>query len=650
MIKKFKTVQKIVNKPTSVLTLLLTGCLAFGSMASAFGETAPQGVQMKEFSLLDTATDVVGSADFTPEGNKDGHFKLQLKLAQKTVINSVVLRSTDAYGKDNYQGVWRTNHVTTGWLLGIVQDKIVTTGSGTKHESVIINPGFRKDVKDPVGEFEGDLTFDLYASDNGTIKETQYYVLEIETPQGTITSKPITYKSPMISEDTSTSTTAPSTTPAPSSTPKPAESPLPSPGTTPSPAESPVPSPSTTPSPAGNPAPSPASSYDDESKDIAIHVSFKGNDIHFDDAQPVVKDGRTLVPFRQLFETLGFTVDWVEEGSVQKAIGTKDGLTIELTINSTNAHVNGSDTALDVPAQIIDGRTMVPLRFVSESSGYHVAFSSSGNVWSISIEDAVPGGSTDTDSDPAPTPSTEPTPTPQDDPTPTPTPEPTVEEVEPFVVKGYLRNLNGDPIPGVIINADNQLFSDSNLQDVTDENGHYRIELANLPTTWVMSTNFTRDYNGNEQRFYLKSDVDQPFAGSSGAVRNFTLKDVVGHIEIHPDFWSFSDDLPQFEMSDLEVTLTPVGPLFDGSAGKTITTHADVLSTGGHGVDNIPLGNYKISATWKLEGHAPLPMLVRVTGTSKYALSTEFDFHNPLGAPSIFVNQIDTKLDKQSEE
>ncbi|OXM85181.1 hypothetical protein CF651_16395 [Paenibacillus rigui] len=377
----------------------------------------------------------------------------------------------------------------------------------------------------------------------------------------------------------------------------------------------------------------------------------------------MVKDGRTLVPFRKLFEALGFTVKWVEDGAIRKAIGTKDGLSIELTINQTSALVNGKAVALDVPAQIIDGHTMVPLRFVSESSGYQVAFSSSGNAWKIQIGDAVPGTDTGgtgtgTEPDPAPTPAPEPAPNPAPEPapspTPTPAPEPTpvpspsVEEIEPYVVKGYLRNAQGNPLPGVTINADNQLFYDSNMSAVTDENGHYRIELSQMPATWIMSTTFTREYNGKEQRFYLRSDVDQPFAGSSGAIRNFTLKDVVGHIEIHPDFWSFDDSLPQFQMNDLEVTLTPVGPLFDGSAGKSIITRADVLSTGGHGVEKIPLGRYKISATWKPEGHSTMPMLIRVTGTSKFTSSVEFDFHNPLGAPSIFLNQFDTKLDSQT--
>ncbi|MDR6884661.1 copper amine oxidase N-terminal domain-containing protein [Bacillus sp. 3255] len=610
----------------SVIGLLLAGCLPFGSYAAAFGETSPAGVQIKEFSLLDTASDVVGAADFTPEGNKDGHFKLLLNLAQKTVINAVVLRSTDDYGKDNQQGVWRTNRATTGWLLGIVQDKVVTTASGTTHESEIVNPGFRKDVKEPVGEFEGQLTLDLYASNNGTIKETQYYVLEIETPQGTVVSKPIKYMKPMKSDGS-----APTSSPAPSPTPVPV----------------PVPSPNPTPSPTPAPVPAPVPAPEDGSKDIAIHVFFKGTELHFENAQPIVKDGRTLVPFRKLFETLGFTVQWVEHGDVRKAIGTKNGLSIELTIDSKNASVNGSNVALDVPAQIIDGSTMVPLRFVSENSGYQVDFSSSGNVWNIKIDGAgdIPDPGTSPAPTPMPTPAPTPVPTPEPAPTPTPVPVPSAGDVEPYVVKGYLLNGQGNPIPDVIINADNLLLYDSNMQAITDENGFYRLDLAHVPATWRMSTRFSLEYHGKQLDLWLAADGDKPFAGSTGAIRNFTLTNLIGKFEIHPDFWSFPDNLPQFDSADLEVTLTPVGPLFDGSAGQTITRHAAALETGGHGLDQIPLGRYKMSARWMPEGHEPMPMLVKVTGTNQFAPSVEFDFNNVQGGGStIFVNAIDVKL------
>lgn len=116
-----------------------------------------------------------------------------------------------------------------------------------------------------------------------------------------------------------------------------------------------------------------------------VKVFINGEMLHFDDAGPVIQEGSTLVPFRKLFETLEFQVKWIDSEGVKKAIGTKEGLDIELTINSLMAKVNGKDVALEVPAQIINGNTMVPLRFVSENSGNDVTYSKEGNALIIQI-------------------------------------------------------------------------------------------------------------------------------------------------------------------------------------------------------------------------------------------------------------------------
>ncbi|MBD0383695.1 copper amine oxidase N-terminal domain-containing protein [Paenibacillus sedimenti] len=116
-----------------------------------------------------------------------------------------------------------------------------------------------------------------------------------------------------------------------------------------------------------------------------VKVMLDGKQLQFEDAKPVIVDGSTLVPFRKLFETLGFQVKWEDSGDVQHAIGTKDGLVIDLTINGTSATVNGSAVSLEVPAQIIDGSTMVPLRFVAENSGKEVTFASESDAFVIYI-------------------------------------------------------------------------------------------------------------------------------------------------------------------------------------------------------------------------------------------------------------------------
>ncbi|HCC07996.1 MAG TPA: hypothetical protein DEP72_07580 [Clostridiales bacterium] len=96
-----------------------------------------------------------------------------------------------------------------------------------------------------------------------------------------------------------------------------------------------------------------------------INVKLDGIAINFEDQQPVIKDGRTLVPVRGIFEKMGLAVDWDESrGSV---VATNEGKKIELIIYETKTKVDGKEVDLDVPAQIIGNRTMVPLRFVGES-------------------------------------------------------------------------------------------------------------------------------------------------------------------------------------------------------------------------------------------------------------------------------------------
>ena len=90
------------------------------------------------------------------------------------------------------------------------------------------------------------------------------------------------------------------------------------------------------------------------------------------DVPAFIQDGRTLVPFRAIFEALGADVQWNAETRV--ASGTKGDITIELPIDSTTARVNGTIQTLDVPATIVYGRTFVPLRFVGENFGCSVAW------------------------------------------------------------------------------------------------------------------------------------------------------------------------------------------------------------------------------------------------------------------------------------
>lgn len=113
-----------------------------------------------------------------------------------------------------------------------------------------------------------------------------------------------------------------------------------------------------------------------------VSVYIDGTKIEFD-VQPQIINGRTMVPMRKIFEELGAVVDW--DDSTQTAMGTKENTVVKFTINDYTMYKNESANALDVPAQLIDGRTLIPLRAVSEAYDCQVGWD--GNTSTISIID-----------------------------------------------------------------------------------------------------------------------------------------------------------------------------------------------------------------------------------------------------------------------
>ncbi|WP_422661213.1 stalk domain-containing protein [Paenibacillus sp. EC2-1] len=87
---------------------------------------------------------------------------------------------------------------------------------------------------------------------------------------------------------------------------------------------------------------------------------------------PYVKNQRTLVPLRFISESLGARVAWNQATSV--ATITHAGKEIKITLGSKTVIVNGKKTALDAPAEYKQGRTFVPLRVISETLGKKVFY------------------------------------------------------------------------------------------------------------------------------------------------------------------------------------------------------------------------------------------------------------------------------------
>lgn len=100
-----------------------------------------------------------------------------------------------------------------------------------------------------------------------------------------------------------------------------------------------------------------------------ITVTYNGETLVFPDAQPMMQNGRTLVPVRTIMERADLFVDY--NGETKAITATREDLTISMTLDDKSATIKKGDevrtVTLDVPPTLIGGRTYVPVRFISES-------------------------------------------------------------------------------------------------------------------------------------------------------------------------------------------------------------------------------------------------------------------------------------------
>ena len=107
------------------------------------------------------------------------------------------------------------------------------------------------------------------------------------------------------------------------------------------------------------------SAFNQQNKD-RLNVFYNDEIICFD-VEPIIENGRTLVPFRAIFEAMGCAVYYSEEDGVESVYTHRAGDSLSFTIGENKMYFNGNEIELDVPAKIKDDRTLVPLRAISEA-------------------------------------------------------------------------------------------------------------------------------------------------------------------------------------------------------------------------------------------------------------------------------------------
>ena len=120
--------------------------------------------------------------------------------------------------------------------------------------------------------------------------------------------------------------------------------------------------------------------YDSYNLGNGVKVYYNGERIDFD-VPPSLINNRTMVPMRAIFEKMGATVEW--DSATKTVTATRGNTSIKLTINDTTAYVNGQAVTLDSPAILVNGRTLVPVRFIGEAFGCVVVWGGTDKIVGI---------------------------------------------------------------------------------------------------------------------------------------------------------------------------------------------------------------------------------------------------------------------------
>lgn len=124
-----------------------------------------------------------------------------------------------------------------------------------------------------------------------------------------------------------------------------------------------------------------------ERKRLKIFVD--GEEVVPEDAVPIARNDRTFVPIYMLTGTLGADVTW--DGAAQKVTFTRAGKTIEMTLGSTTAFVNGSAVRMDVAPFVENERTYIPIAYVAPFFDQNVKWE--GETYSVLVtEDTSTAG------------------------------------------------------------------------------------------------------------------------------------------------------------------------------------------------------------------------------------------------------------------
>lgn len=129
---------------------------------------------------------------------------------------------------------------------------------------------------------------------------------------------------------------------------------------------------------------------------LAIHegeigICLDGSTYYPSNLPVQVRNGRTMVPIRDLAERLGADVEWVQE--TQEIVMTRGGSTVTMTLGETTADVDGTAMEMDAAPCAVEGHTLIPARYVAEFFGQKVTWDQEKQLVVVEEDKSVAGNS-----------------------------------------------------------------------------------------------------------------------------------------------------------------------------------------------------------------------------------------------------------------
>jgi hypothetical protein len=174
---------------------------------------------------------------------------------------------------------------------------------------------------------------------------------------------------------------------------------------------------------------------------------------------------------------------------------------------------------------------------------------------------------------------------------------------------GRITDMQGNPLPNILVYAGQSPYASTGQMGTSNANGRYKVPLRT--GSWRAYAFLEREYNGRTYKIDLYPDTYDAFDGD-GAVRNFQWRLTGekpsgpgtcygGSVQLAFDPGGGHDDI-----HNVDVTLTPVGPLIDGSAGQPLTRRSPDDPRGQYYsyLTDVPIGRYQVTARYRPTGKA----------------------------------------------